>query len=307
MARGIDGTDIFRDDEDRTTFLALFEKYSAVAGVRCYAWALMGNHYHFVIRTSDRPLASLMKPLNSRYAAYFNKKMGRRGYLFQDRFKSVATQDQLYLEEMIRYVHLNPVRAGVCKTIDSLDKYRWCGHAALLGVYENRFQDTATVLRRFGGSNTEARRKYRVFLQAGIVEQEDTFVNRIRSSSAGTNNRTEPGMWVIGDAEFVKQATAIDTERRLRIAQHAREGWDTERVCRRVAKKLGIEPESILQRGRGDTRSSARKIVAYVAHRTFEIPVLTIARHLGIGQPAVSAMLAEGERLARDLGVSIND
>ena len=90
MARGIEGREIFAVDED-------------------YAWVLMSNHYHLLLRSSDEPIGTMMRRLNSRYARYFSKKYNRRGYLFQDRYKSIATQDQNYIEELVRYIHLNPV------------------------------------------------------------------------------------------------------------------------------------------------------------------------------------------------------
>jgi REP element-mobilizing transposase RayT len=299
--------EIFRDDGDRVHFLTLFEKYSIRAAIRCYAWSLMPNHFHLVVRSSDRPLSSLMKPLNARYATYFNRKIQRRGYLFQDRFKSVATQDQLYLEEMIRYVHLNPVRAGICRNLDALDTYAWCGHAALMGTRSNRFQDTAAVLHRFGREASDARANYREFLQNGIDRTENAFVSQLRVSSSGSNNRKEPAMWVIGDAEFVRKAIRSDKERRLRVARYAREGWDIERVCKLVAARLDLDPGSVLERGRGDCRSAARKIVAHIAHRHFEFPVSAVARYFGVGQPAVSAMIHQGKSMAEELRLKLND
>jgi len=112
MARGIDGRIIFKDDDDRSCFLSLLSESMVKTGYRCYGWVLMNNHYHLVVRCNDNSLDELMRTMNSRYAKYFNRKYTRRGYLFQDRFKSIITQDQHYLEELIRYVHLNPIRDG---------------------------------------------------------------------------------------------------------------------------------------------------------------------------------------------------
>jgi REP element-mobilizing transposase RayT len=138
------------DDGDRDVFCGLLRTYLKQFGYQCLAWSLLSNHYHLVLRASDRALGELMKPLNSRYARWYGKKYGRRGYLFQDRYKSIVTSDQKYVEELVRYVHLNPIRAGICPAMDSLDGYRWCGHSALMGKQRCGFQDTAQVLRRFG-------------------------------------------------------------------------------------------------------------------------------------------------------------
>jgi REP element-mobilizing transposase RayT len=93
MARGIEGKDIFADKEDRENFLQILTESFSIAGHRCYAWVLMRNHYHFLVRCSEEPLGIMMRRLNSKYARYFSVKYNRRGYLFQDRYKSIATQD----------------------------------------------------------------------------------------------------------------------------------------------------------------------------------------------------------------------
>ena len=118
MARSLSSEVLFNDDEDRSVFLSLFGKYIDFVDYRCYAWVLMSNHYHLVVRTSDQDLWVLMKPLNTSYARYHKKKYKRDGPLFRDRYKSILTQDQNYIEELVRYVHLNPVRAGICKDLD---------------------------------------------------------------------------------------------------------------------------------------------------------------------------------------------
>ena len=133
MARGIEGRPIFKSDEDRLKFLSLLAHGIAKSGFKCYAWVLMENHYHLLLRANEMPLSSFMRPLNSRYAHWFRKKSQSRGYLFQDRFKSIATQDQGYIEQLVRYIHLNPLRAGICRTIAELDRYPWSGHSALVG------------------------------------------------------------------------------------------------------------------------------------------------------------------------------
>ncbi|MBD3343819.1 MAG: transposase, partial [Chitinivibrionales bacterium] len=177
MARGLDGMDIFADDSDRRVFCNLLGRYIGQSGTKCYGWSLLKNHYHLVLRTSDQPLAILMKPLNARYAMYFNKRHKRRGYLFQDRFKSIATQEQRYIQELIRYVHLNPIRAGICNDLKELDRYTWCGHSALMGTQACAFQDIWPVLRRFGKSAQTARIAYSEYLAQGLSRktEEDLF------------------------------------------------------------------------------------------------------------------------------------
>jgi putative transposase len=254
MARGLDGIDIFRDDADRETFFELYLLYHVKTGVRCYAWALMSNHYHFVIRTSDIPLSKLFAPLHTRYARYYNRKYSRRGYLFQDRFKSIAIQEQLYIEQLVRYVHLNPIRAGICKNIESLDQYPWTGHASIMGNKECRFLDDSAVLHRFNSRDGNARQEYRRFIAQGIDRQEaDPVIELFRSGTQGGIDRKDRQKWVIGDPEFIKNALAQDRSRRIRLARYAAEGLTIEHVCRKIAGYYRVDPQRVRLRGvRGD-------------------------------------------------------
>ena len=110
MARTFNDLLLFRGDEDRQQYLSYFSDRIRECGFLCFAWVLMDTHVHFLIKTSEKPLWRFMKPLHSDYSRWYNRKYNRRGPLFIDRFKSIATQDQYYVEQLVRYIHLNPVR-----------------------------------------------------------------------------------------------------------------------------------------------------------------------------------------------------
>jgi len=297
--------DIFRDDQDRSTFVRLLEQHLQPTGIRCYAWALQPNHFHLVLRTAEEPLATLMKPLNSRYATCYNRRYRRRGYLFQDRFKSVATQEQLYIQELVRYVHLNPIRAGQCATLADLAAYPWCGHAALMGTRANSFQDTQAVLRCFGKREAEARRAYCEFLRQGLADENDVFPPTVRDGTHGGTDRSRPSRWVIGDPEFVRLAVRRDRQRRLRIARHVSDGWDLDRLCAVAAKAVGVRPVELKARSHVGPVSNGRRILAHLAHRELDVPVVEVARYLGVSGSAVSQMLREGRTLATKCRVTL--
>jgi len=299
MARGIEGRDIFRDYEERAIFLHLLTKGIEDTGFLCYAWALMGNHYHLLLRANEKPLSALMRRLNSTYARYYCKKYKRRGYLFQDRFKSIATQDQGYIEELVRYVHLNPIRAGVCKTMAQLDSYEWCGHSMLVGAHRYPFQNTADVLGKFARDTGTARKRYRRFMEEGLESHNgEPLIAMVRRSNAGEENIHDYGCWVIGNREFVVNAFKNDKERRSRIAEYRRLGWDLKRLGEYVAAQMGIEEPDIRCRGRQNTRAESRKLLAYLGNRMLGYAVSDIARYLGTSGPAVSKSLDEGKQIA---------
>ena len=133
IVRGIERRDIFNDDHDRQLFVARFAALLSETGVLCYAWALLSNHFHLLLMPTTTPLSLFMRRLLTGYAIYFNRRNKRSGHLFQNRYKSVVCEEEPYLLELIRYIHLNPLRAGMVASLEELDIYPWTGHAALLG------------------------------------------------------------------------------------------------------------------------------------------------------------------------------
>ena len=127
IARGIESREIFLHDFDREEFLRRLEKGLKETGHKCYAWALMPNHIHLLLGTGENPLSDLMRKILTGYAVYFNRKYTRSGYLYQNRYKSILCQEEKYMLELVRYIHLNPLIGGVVKTIDELDNFWWNG------------------------------------------------------------------------------------------------------------------------------------------------------------------------------------
>jgi len=137
MARGIERRKLFRDDKDREYFLERLAIILEETQTQCYAWALIPNHFHILLRTGPTPLSKVMRRLMTGYAVTFNLRHRRSGYLFQNRYKSVVCEEDPYLLELIRYIHLNPLRAKLVKDLKELDKYPWTGHSAILGRRKN--------------------------------------------------------------------------------------------------------------------------------------------------------------------------
>ena len=137
MARGIEGREIFKDDQDRRSFLERLAIILEENQTQCYAWTLIPNHFHLLLRTGPVPLSKVMRRLMTGYAVTFNKRHKRSGHLFQNRYKSIVCEEDPYLLELIRYIHLNPLRAKLVQDLKKLDKYKWCGHSTILGKHKN--------------------------------------------------------------------------------------------------------------------------------------------------------------------------
>jgi putative transposase len=302
MARGIDGRDLFKDDEDRHQFIKLLKEGLDLGGHRLYAWALLSNHYHLLIRVSDTSFSEMMRRLNSRYARFYSKKYQRRGYLFQDRYKSIVTQDQKYVEEIIRYIHLNPIRSGLCKGLKELKSFPWSGHRAIMGSVAVEDKKTIhEVLRRFGRNDQDARKAYVRFLEQGLSQKEvgGGIVDTLRKNNLGTESILSSGSWVIGDQEFVKKVLEQDKQRKIRLARYSAEQVTLDDVAKKVGSALGVSIQQLRSRSRGGMASKARKVFSYVSRKAYEYPIKEIGRYLGICGPPVSMCIPEGEDIVK--------
>lgn len=170
IVRGIERRDIFRSDRDRDDFLERLGCILLDTATPCWAWALMRNHLHLLVRTGGVPLAQVMRRLLTGYAQGFNRRYRRNGPLFQNRYKSILCQEDPYLLELTRYIHLNPLRAGAVPDLAGLDHYAYAGHAALMGRRKAAWQDTDGILKRFGRGRAAARKRYRAFVEQGIAD-----------------------------------------------------------------------------------------------------------------------------------------
>lgn len=140
IVRGVNRDVIFKDDLDRNKFLHLLKYYKAEVNCKIHSYCLMSNHVHLLIEDKNLKIGELMKNVTCVYAGEFNKKYDRVGHLFQDRFKSQNVEDQNYLLHLIRYIHRNPEKAGICKT----EEYKWSSYNEV--IYGSKFIDRDFIL-----------------------------------------------------------------------------------------------------------------------------------------------------------------
>lgn len=160
IARGNNKEFIFQDDSDKRYFIKIFQKSCETMGCRVYGYVLMDNHYHFLIQTMDKKMQEVMHRINNTYSKYFNLKYERVGHVFQERYKSSIIQDEYYMYNVLKYIHQNPVEAGLCKKIQdyawSSDKYY---RRQIVG-----FVDTSLILNMLSSDLNDAYRKYVNFI-----------------------------------------------------------------------------------------------------------------------------------------------
>jgi REP element-mobilizing transposase RayT len=175
ITRGNQRQEIFKDKHDYTRYLAILADYKERHKYLLYAYALMNNHVHLLIQTQETPLSKILQGINQRYTIYFNKKYKTIGHLFQGRYKAILCDKDEYLLTLVKYIHLNPVRAGIVK---NADKYEWSSHCFYIEKHdrEDIIIDMEQVLGIFSKGKAKARRLYRVYMNEGLeVGKEDIY------------------------------------------------------------------------------------------------------------------------------------
>lgn len=316
ICRGIERRKIFDNDADRDNFLERLGIILGETATPCYAWALIPNHFHLLLRTGKVPISTVMRRLLTGYAVSFNRRHQRSGHLFQNRFKSVLCQENLYLKELVGYIHLNPLRAGIVAEMKDLQKYPYAGHSAIMGQLKRDFQDVDYVLRLFGDKPSEARRNYREYVQkrnkfgrrpelvgGGLLRSSGGWVGLKAMSKARIHLKGDER--ILGDSDFVKEVLSGQKEQFERRYWLKAQGYDIDRVVQKAAGVFGIDSEQIWRPGNQPLRVKARSLTCYWAVRELGMSGASVGKLLGISQPAVSRAVTRGEKLIQEMNLSL--
>jgi putative transposase len=303
MVRGIERTAIFRDDTDRADFVARVAALAQAGAWAVLAWALLPTHAHLLVRTGSRPLARSMRSLLTGYAGAFNRRHHRAGHLFQNRYKSIVVEAEPYLLELVRYLHLNPLRAQCVPDLRTLDRYPWTGHSALLGMRGQPWQATAEILAQFGPTRDRARRAYRAFVAAGIAQ------GRRPDLQGGGLVRSLGGWAAVAALRRGREAGASD-ERVLGRPGYVEQLRQTlppllgparvpalPALLAALSARLAL-PVPVLQgRSRARTAVRARQLLAYLWVEQWGQRASELARTLGQTRGNISLAAQRGARL----------
>lgn len=316
MIRGIEGRKIFRNNKDRQDFVKRLEDLCPEMQIKCYAWAFMSNHAHFLFRTGTEPLSRLMRRLLTGYVIGFNHRHGRRGQLFQNRHKSIICQEETYLRELVRYIHLNPIRAGMIQNLNELKGFKYCGHSALMGKIKRDWQDTDYVLGYFGKSKGKARKGYESFVKAALTQgrkEELTGGGLIRSLGGWAEAREVlkssvhimSDERILGDSEFVDAVISQSDEHYQRRHRLKRLGYDLDRIAERVIELLGVKPDEVFSKGRQDRKVKARSLLCFWASRELGLPHTILAKRLEMSVANVGFSVERGETIVKEGNYSL--
>jgi REP element-mobilizing transposase RayT len=299
IIRGIEKRKIVNGDADREEFVDRVGKNAQKSETKIYAWALMTNHAHMLIRSGPKGIFPFMHKLLTGYAIRYNQKHHRHGHLFQNRYKSIVCEEDSYFQELVRYIHLNPLRAGLTESLSQLDRYPWSGHSAIMGRAERVWQDVDFVLSWFGSRTRDARRGYRTFMGDGASQGR-------RAELVGGGLIRSLGGWsevismrkhgeksiaderILGGSEFagrlIKEA---DQSLRGQVLPETRKER-AQQIMLRMCQDEGVRVEEMR---RGSTRRLVSKLrgkIAIVLVVEEGMTMADTARLLGVTTPAIS-------------------
>jgi REP element-mobilizing transposase RayT len=297
IVRGIERSDIFLDDDDLELFVERFGSLLVETDTDCFAWALLPNHFHLLLRCNHFALSHFMRRLLTGYAVTFNRRHARSGHLFQNRYKSIVCEEEPYLLELIRYIHLNPLRAGLVHDLEELDRYPWCGHAALLGQKALAGQTIDEILALFARRKKEARHAYRQFLSDGIAmgKRPELVGGGLRRSQLLESNVVVMGDYderVLGSGDFV-----ASLREEPRLGGKLSLTMDLSSLQARVYDYFKLPAAAILRRGRRNQYSEARELFCYLAVRDLGYSCAKVGGMICMGTPSVSRAVRRGGEL----------
>jgi len=306
MARGIEGTNIFRTDKDRTDFVDRLVTQCDAKALKVYAWTLIPNHFHLLVRTGNRPLSASMRRILTGYVVRFNRRHRRQGHLFQNRYKSIVCEDDRYLLELTRYIHLNPLRAGIVRTVKGLERYPWSGHSAIVGTVKRKWQDTGEILRYFGKRKRLAIKGYIAFLEEGVSKgkRPDLVGGGLLRSVGGWSevvSMRRRGMGIasderiLGDGGFVERVIGETEAKQRETLRLNRKVQELSEILRDLGEKEGLDERSLRTVRRSREIVRVIKLFCQLAVREYGHTGASVARFLGVTTSLVNRYAASGD------------
>ena len=290
ISRGNQRQRIFGADTDRRRYLELLNHYRARYPFQLRAYVLMANHVHLLMEVGKHPLAKIMQGLQQSYTLYFNRKYKLVGHLFQGRYKDIVCDRDSYLLELVRYIHLNPVRSKI--VTDPVD-YAWSSHREYLNSGTAKgpvMVQSEWILKQFAANLAQARRRYEEFVLDGIgAGHRDDFYD-VKEQR------------FLGDDRFVEKINrSLDLDPPLSIQV------DLSAIETAVSRRYKYPVELLHSRTKEHRGSFARAVVAYLGQELGAVRLNEVAARYGRDQVTLSlGMKRLRERLAQESDLSEN-
>ena len=302
IIRGIARGRIVDDGKDRKNFVSRMAKNASDKGTTIHAWALMPDHAHILLYSGPDGLSKYMRRVLTGYAITHNRRHGRYGHLFQNRYKSILCDEDSYFLELVRYIHLNPLRGKLVRNLGELERYPWCGHGAILGRINYEWQDRDYVLSWFGKREGEAKKAYREYIREGVAQgkRPDLVGGGLIRSLGGwsqvlslrrNQERILTDERILGSGDFVERVYREADEKMKYQLPAIERGKKVEELIQEVCRREGINIKELRM---GSRRGRISKVRSQLAHQLVEdygLPLAEAARQLGVSTSAISKLL----------------
>jgi len=306
IGRGIEKRNIFNDNRDRTDFINRLASLAIDGSMDIYAWALLPHHFHLLCKTKTRPLANSMRILLTGYVVNFNRRYKRHGHLFQNRYKSIVCQEDRYLRELVRYIHLNLIRAKLVNNIRELNRSLWSGHSVLMGYVRRDWQNTEYVLAFFGDGEV-GRRNYFRFVEEGIYQGNKPELvggGLIRSLGGWSEvlalrrhgGKEASDQRILGDSEFVEGVLSnVDNSENDKLRLKSGK-IDLGSLATNVCRVHGVTVNELRSGSRRHEIAEARRVLSWLAVKEFGYSGAEVALYLGVTNSCVTRTVSRGNR-----------
>jgi REP element-mobilizing transposase RayT len=299
IVRGIEKKEIVSDKYDRADFVERMGELAQETGTSIYAWSLMTNHAHILLKSGSVGLSKYMRRFLTGYAIAYNIRHKRHGHLFQNRYKSIVCDEDAYFQELVRYIHLNPLRAKAVKDMSALDRYAWCGHGVIMGRKRREWQDRKYVLAWFGTRELEAKRTYREFVKDGIQQgrREDLVGGGLIRTLGGwsqvlslrrSKEKVLSDERILGSGEFVERTLReAENEVKYQVSINERR-IKAEKKIQEICTKEGLNREELQGGSRRGRISQIRAQLAIELTEGYGLSLAEAGRQLGVSTSAIS-------------------
>lgn len=302
IIRGIEKRRIVDDNRDRQNFVKRLGDLAEETETKIYAWSLMSNHAHLLLRSGPSGLPKFMRRFLTGYAVTYNLRHLRHGHFFQNRYHSIVCEEDVYFRELVRYIHLNPLRARLVSRLSELDRYPWCGHAVLMGRIKNEWQDREYGLSWFGRKEGEARRAYRKYVAEGIAlgRRPELVGGGVARSYGGwsavlslrkSHDKIAGDQRILGTGDFVQRVLSESGEPLRHRFSPAERSKRIEALLKEECQKGKIELEEVQMGSRRGEIPRVRLEIAKRLVKELGMSLAGVARLLGISTSAISKIM----------------
>lgn len=305
MARGVNGESLFLESGDYQNFLSRLGKLFNELDTQCYAWCLMPNHVHLLLQSGDDPLGKFMQRLLTGYAISFNRRHHRSGHLFQNRYKSIVCQHDTYLKQVVRYIHLNPLRADLV-TQKNFEQFPYSGHQAILDHVQRNWQSIDPVLRLFHNERQQAQQLYRQFVADAFTVEASNDDSTTLISENKDDGTCATDKRILGSEDFANEI--IKQEKHTKAEQDKPPFPLTfNLLVKLVGAHFHIPPDHIYGTNKQRSAVRARRVTCALAHRHLQMSMTQIAHQLGTSVATVSVNVHKGQQVIKKESLALEN